>query len=67
LLDVLYLGPARSRLFAALPEVELPRSFSLEKARRWLGKVAAGPRRTTMERRLREVVRANGPGRPRRL
>jgi hypothetical protein len=67
LLDVLYLGPARSRLFAALPEVELPSTFSAVKARRWLTKVPAGPRRTMMARRLREVMRATGPGRSRRL
>ena len=28
LLDALYLRPARSRLFRALPELELPRTFS---------------------------------------
>ncbi len=52
LLDVLYLGPARSRLFAALPEVELPPSFRVAEAQGWLKRVSPGPRRTMMARRL---------------
>jgi len=63
LLDVLYLGPARSHLFAALPEVELPAGFSPTKARRWLTKVPPGPRHTMIERRLRAFLR--GARRPR--
>ena len=56
LLDVLYLGPARSRLFGSLPEVELPVSFQVAEAERWLSKVSEGPRRTMMERRLRSLL-----------
>ena len=52
LLDVLYLTPARSRLFAALPEVELPPGFDRSEVRRWIGRVPAGPRRIAMQRRL---------------
>lgn len=64
LLDVLYLAPARSRLFAALPEVELPRHFSQEEARRWLGRIPPGPRQTLVQRRLEALVR--GPRRQKR-
>ncbi len=63
LLDTLYLVPARSRLFAHLPEVELPASFSEQEARRWLAKVSLGPRRSMMNGRLAAII---GPGRKRR-
>lgn len=56
LLDTLYLVPARSRLFAHLPEVELPASFSEQEARRWLAKVPLGLRRSMMERRLGAIL-----------
>ncbi|OGV45632.1 MAG: hypothetical protein A2X46_14955 [Lentisphaerae bacterium GWF2_57_35] len=42
LLDVLYLSPAKSRLFAALPELEFPKNFSPRRARQ-LAK-AQGPK-----------------------
>jgi Transcriptional regulator, AbiEi antitoxin len=66
LLDVLYLGPARSRLFAALPEVELPAGFSVAEAERWLNKVPEGPRRTMMDRRLHALLAGASRARPRR-
>jgi hypothetical protein len=59
LLDVLYLAPARSRLFAALPEIELPRGFSAEEARRWLARIPEGPRRISVERRLVALLRGS--------
>jgi hypothetical protein len=58
LLDTLYLAPARSRLFAALPEVELPRGFSVRVARRWVARIPSGPRRLAVERRLAKVLAA---------
>lgn len=57
LLDCLYLAPGRSRLFAALPEVELPRKFDRKEARRWLERIPAGPRRTLVQRRLDALLR----------
>lgn len=57
LLDVLYLGPTRSRLFAALPEVELPRRFSRKEAHRWLDRIPSGPRRTLVQQRLEALLR----------
>ncbi len=56
LLDTLYLTPARSRLFAHLPEVELPASFDEQAAYRWLTKVPLGPRRLAMEQRLSAIL-----------
>jgi hypothetical protein len=58
LVDTLYLAPARSRLFAALPEVELPRGFRAREARRWVARIPAGPRRLLVEQRLAEVLEA---------
>jgi predicted transcriptional regulator of viral defense system len=52
LLDTLYLAPARSRLFAHLPEVELPEHFDHDRIRYWVRRIAAGPRRTSVEQRL---------------
>ena len=58
LLDVLYLGPARSRLFAHLPEIEIPRRFDPRRAREWIDRLPAGPRRTSVERRLDALLAA---------
>lgn len=63
LLDILYLAPARSRLFAALPEVEIPRHFKREEADRWVRKIPAGPRRQLVAHRLEALVQ--GARRPR--
>ena len=56
LLDTLYLAPARSRLFASLPEVEIPREFSARVAHRWIKRIPEGPRRTAVERRLASLL-----------
>ena len=56
LLDTLYLVPARSRLFARLPEVELPERFRRAEARRWLARIPAGPRRMMVARRLDQLL-----------
>lgn len=58
LLDTLYLAPARSRLFAHLPEVELPEHFDWERIRYWVRRVPAGPRRKSVEQRLDAVLLA---------
>ena len=56
LLDSLYLAPGRSRLFAALPEVEIPRGFDRQQARFWLDRISPGPRRQLVERRLTALL-----------
>jgi predicted transcriptional regulator of viral defense system len=57
LVDVLYLGPARSRLFRALPELELPRTFDLRLARSIVDRIEPARRRAFVSRGLEEVVR----------
>lgn len=50
LLDYLYLRPARSNLFRALPELELPRSFNVKSARRMIQRILSVRRRTLVAR-----------------
>lgn len=56
LLDVLYLGPAKTRLFAALPELELPRSFSSQRARTMTDRIPSKQRRTLVRERLEGIL-----------
>jgi hypothetical protein len=62
LVDFLYLSPARSRLFARLPELELPAGFSRAEARRWTGLIPSARVRTIV---ARELDRLLGPRRNR--
>jgi predicted transcriptional regulator of viral defense system len=57
LLDTLYLAPGRSRLFAALPEIEIPGRFDRAEARRWVKKIRSTPRRRLVESRLATLLR----------
>jgi predicted transcriptional regulator of viral defense system len=56
LVDLAYFGPARSRLFAALPELELPARFSMAKVRRYLRLIAGVRRRIFVMRRLEALI-----------
>jgi len=56
LMDVLYLGSARSRLFAKLPELALPGGFSEKAARRWVDRIRDPSRRTMVRARLDELL-----------
>ena len=58
LLDVLYLSAARSRLFARLPELELPQRFDVRECRRWIKRIPAPYRRTMVTRRLDAILAA---------
>lgn len=58
LFDVLYLGPARSRLFARLPEMEFPREFRWQQLRESAKSVKSTNRRKFIERRIEEIHRA---------
>lgn len=60
LLDVFYLAAARSRLFARLPELELPSGFSARECRRWIARIPAEYRRTMVARRLEAVLAGRG-------
>ncbi|MFY9925875.1 MAG: hypothetical protein WCA95_12810 [Opitutaceae bacterium] len=52
LFDLLYLSPTRSRLFASLPEMELPRSFRWAEVSRWTNKIAGKSRRAFVKRKV---------------
>lgn len=56
LLDTLYLGPTRSRMFAHLPEIEIPEAFDPRKAREWVARIPPGPRRAAVELRLDRLM-----------
>lgn len=58
LADFLYLTPARSRLFAALPELNLPKGFNWSEARQFVHRIAAPRRRTMVLRQLHALEQA---------
>jgi predicted transcriptional regulator of viral defense system len=55
LFDVIYLGPTRTRLFASLPELEIPRGFRWAEVARWVKRIAGKSRRSFAERKLAEL------------
>lgn len=58
LFDVAYLSAGRSRIFVALPELELPRSFSHARLKRWLSKIPSDRSRTITRRKLEQFTAA---------
>ena len=56
LLDVFYLSGVRSRLFAALPELELPAGFRIGVARDWIARISSSRLRTVVTRRLDAIL-----------
>lgn len=60
LVDFLYLSPSRSRLFAKLPELELPRTFDRPAARRWVAAIPSGRLRTIAGRELDRILAGTG-------
>ncbi len=50
--DVAYLSGGRSRLFAHLPELELPSRFRTSKLRRWIARITAPRKRSMVESRI---------------
>lgn len=56
LVDFLYLSPTRSRLFARLPELELPRGFNRTEARRWGSLIPSARVRTIVARQLDHLL-----------
>jgi hypothetical protein len=56
LVDFLYLSPTRGRLFASLPEVELPPRFRKGAAREWLRRIPSERLRTIVARRLNQLL-----------
>ncbi len=64
LLDYLYLGPARSNLFRALPELELPSKFSVRSARRMIQRIPSFRRRTLVARAFDKLTAGTGSNSP---
>lgn len=58
LVDFLYLSRTRSRLFARLPELELPARFNRRAARRWAARISSPRLRTIVDRELDRVLGA---------
>lgn len=56
LLDVLYLRPARSRRFRALPELDLPKAFSRKRARALAARIESPSRRTFVQQELERLL-----------
>lgn len=56
LLDILYLSQARSRLFAALPEVEFPPQFNIKRAHNMIRKITDSRRRTFVLNRFHRLL-----------
>lgn len=56
LLDVLYLSPAKSRLFIALPELTLPNRFDQKQVKAMIKKIPSLQRRTLVSKRLAKLV-----------
>lgn len=52
LLDFFYFSVTKSHLFGTLPEVELPKTFSLKKAREMIKKIPFKQRRSIVEQRF---------------
>lgn len=61
LVDFFYLSPTRGRLFAALPELELPRGFRRSVAREWAKRIASPRLRTIVSRKLDDALAKVGP------
>jgi hypothetical protein len=61
LFDTLYLSPARSRLFARLPELELPRQFRWQELRELAALVKFARRRVHIVRRIEQLERDLAP------
>lgn len=58
LFDFAYLSAGRSRLFTALPELELPRRFRRSELRRWLARIPSARSRTITMHKLGEFLPA---------
>ncbi len=56
LVDFLYLSPTRGRMFASLPELELPPAFRRRAARGWIQRIPSKRLKTIVAQRLDEVL-----------
>lgn len=61
LLDFFYLSPAKSDLFKSLPEIELPASFNVKKARRMIKQAGDSRRIAMLEKKFNKFVSFHFP------
>jgi len=54
LIDFFYLSPAKSNLFRALPELELPRGFTIKKAHKMINRIKSARRKKLVKRLFQE-------------
>lgn len=59
LLDIFYLSQTKTRLFKALPEVELPKNFKMAVANRMIEKITSVRKRTLVQRSFSEFINVN--------
>ena len=59
LIDFLYLSPARTRLFRALPELEFPAGFKVNEARKIIGQIRPVRRRNHVSRLFEEIWKSH--------
>ncbi len=58
LIDFLYLGPARTRLFRNLPELALPRGFKISEARKFIRRIRSLRRRNHVSRHFEQLLKS---------
>ena len=56
LVDFLYLGGARSKLFCSLPELEIPAEFSVRRARAFIRRIPSSRHRTRVRVRFEKLA-----------
>jgi predicted transcriptional regulator of viral defense system len=56
LIDFLYLSPAKSNLFRALPELELPKGFSAKRADKIISQIRSARRKNLVRRLFEETL-----------
>ena len=56
LFDIAYLSGGRSRLFAHLPELEIPKGFRRSRLPGWTARIVAARRRSMVEHRLHQML-----------
>lgn len=56
LIDFLYLSPAKSRLFSALPEIEIPKSFKISKARKIISQITFVRTQSLVTKQLEQIM-----------
>jgi len=56
LIDVFYLSQTKTRLFRSLPELELPKNFSVSAANKIISQITSIRRKTLVQRRFAELI-----------